>query len=147
MATANDGISRFSASTSYATPTFTTGVTTPIISSPAGESVDIISDTGFVLSGSQGNMDQLVAADTILPSAPMPFLGAFYFTGAFDLTLPPTWYPATRLIIKGLTGAVIQRPAGATYTINGTTNFTFAVDGSVLLFSIDTNQYGTLGPA
>ena len=142
MATANDGISRFYASTSYATPIFASGLITPDIVTPVGKSLDISSDTGLVLSGVQGSMDQTFdTLTTILPNTPMPFLAAYNVVGTGTVVLPLTWYPATRVIFEVTGLCTIERPVLAVYTINGVASYTVPAIGTYLMFSIDTNIY------
>jgi hypothetical protein len=136
MATANDGVSRFTASTSYAVPSFANGVSTDSINSAIE----------FSLTGLQANMDQTITTSIALPATkPMPFFGYFLFTPATPqtITLPTSWYPATRVLLNVNANSTISRPAGSTYSINGGASFTFTTPGIYLLVSIDSNQYGT----
>lgn len=146
MATANDGISRFSASTAYGVPTFTQGVTTPSITSPAGVPITLSSDTAVVLGGTQTGMDVTFIASTALSNTPMPFFAVYYLINAINVTLPLSFFPAQRVIFE-VTGVAqtLSRPAGATYTIAGIAGpYTFPAIGTFLLYSVDPNSYNVI---
>lgn len=144
MATANDGISRFADSSVYGSPTFQNGIVSSSVTSSGTESFTISSASGFTLSGNQAGMEQTFTVSTILPEAPMFFLGVYRCLPAVatTITLPLTHYDGTRAIFQVNTNVTIQRPAAATYGINGGASFTVLADGYYLLTALSETSYG-----
>jgi hypothetical protein len=115
MATANDGISRFSNSTVYGTPTFATaptfsaGIVTPSVTSTVGN-LTLSSGSGIFFGGDLLNQDISLDAPVVY-TTPLPFMCSILCTAAANSVVIPEVYDGGRIIFTNNTGGNVTLDA------------------------------------